>query len=248
MKLLTIALLIALAAIPLAAQQQTVQVNGTVVLSVGGVAVPVTANGTFTGTYVVGSMTACEPFTEPLSAPLGTPLNPANWSSVPALPIGGGTIVQNAGLAEASAVSHGGAAVLTSCPQSNTPSVQFAVNAADGLGALQGMLVMSTTGNGYTVALNNGGVNQPLYKCAAGVCAPLGVATCGGGFTASHVFRTSALIVPGASIAISVYRDGLLCGTVNDTTKPWTAGYSGLIIIPSKAVTGDQISQVQVVN
>jgi hypothetical protein len=108
---------------------------------------------------------------------------------------------------------------------------------------------MSAAGSGYKIGVNNIGGNATLSKCAAGVCnSSFGTATCSAAFAATNVFKASAVIVAGTSIAISVYRNGVLCGTVTDTTSPYTTGYSGFAIYANASATGDQISQVQLVN
>jgi hypothetical protein len=172
----------------------------------------------------------------------------ANWTAPAGFAIGGGSVVQNAGVAQANAAFRGGGAILTSCPQSLAPSVQFTVAKVDGLGAIQGLLSTTAAGNGYSVSLNNSGDNQQVTKCTAGVCKSIGTAVCSAGFTATSVFRASAVIVAAKSIAISVYRNGVLCGTVPDSSSPYTTGYSGFVIDANGSATGDQISQPQLVN
>jgi hypothetical protein len=195
-------------------------------------------SGTVTITYPTGTTPpppppppgTCAPFTDPFSGALGAALNSANWTQPAGFSIGGGSVVQDLGVAQANAKYRGGGAILTSCPASLTPSIQFTVAAVDGLGAIQGLLSTTAAGNGYSVSLNNSGDNQQVTKCTAGVCKSIGTAVCSAGFTATSVFRASAVIVAEKSIAISVYRNGVLCGTVTDSSSPYTTGYSGFVI------------------
>ena len=213
-------------------------------------------SGTVTITYPTGTTPpppppppgTCAPFTDPFSGALGAALNSANWTQPAGFSIGGGSVVQNVGVAQANAKYRGGGAILTSCPSSLTPSIQFTVAAVDGQDSLAGLLSMTTAGNGYAIEINNSGDNNTVGKCVAGNCSYLGTAVCSAAFAATNIFKTSAVIVAGNSIAISVYRNGALCGTVTDSSSPYTSGYGGFIVYANGNVTGDQISNLSVVN
>jgi hypothetical protein len=226
--------------------------SGALALTGTGLGGSMQVTGPVTITYPTGNTPppppTCSPFTDPLTGASGTALNPVNWTQPTGFNVGGGTAVQNSGVAQANAKYRGGGAILTSCPSSLTPYVQFVVSAVDGLGAIQGLLLTTTTGNGYSISLNNSGVNNSISKCTAGKCTYLGPATCSAAFAATNTFKTSAVIVSGNSIAISVWRNGVLCGTVNDTASPYTTGFSGFAIYANGSATGDQISQPQLVN
>lgn len=253
------AMLVLLAACS-AAAQQTVQVSGALTFTTLGVSETVQINGTFNGSVLIsGSGTpipapppppivvgpsACTPFTDPLTGASGTAMNSANWSPPTGFALGGGSVVQNAGVAQANAAYRGGGTVLMACPQSLAPYVQFTVSAVDGLNTLQGLISTTAAGNGYAIGISNTGGNNGVAKCTAGVCKFLGYASCSAAFAPASVFKASAVIVPGTSIAISVYQNGVLCGTVTDTASPYTNGYSGFAIYANKVVAGDQISQL----
>ena len=218
-----------------------------------GVSVSMQFTGPVTITYPTGTVpppppSACAPFTDAFSGTLGTALNSANWTQPSGFSISGGSVVQNTGVAQANAAYRGGGVILTSCPSSLTPYVQFTVAKVDGQDSLAGMLSMTTAGNGYAIEINNSGDNNTVGKCVAGKCSYLGTAVCSAAFAATNIFKTSAVIVAGKSIAISVYRNGALCGTVTDSSSPYTSGYGGFIVYANASATGDQISNLSIVN
>lgn len=199
-------------------------------------------------TYTITAPPPCSPFTDPFSGSSGTALNSSWWTAVPGLSVGGGSVVQNSGVAQGNAAFRGGGAIVTACSGSTTPSVQFTVAAIDGENAMFGLISMTSAETGYVVQVGNSSANMILNKCTAGSCGFLGTAVCGAAFSVGNVFKASAVIVPGTSIAISVYRNGTLCGTITDSSSPHTSGYGGFAILPNGSATGDQISTLSVVN
>jgi hypothetical protein len=195
--------------------------------------------------------TACAPFTDPFSGTMGTALNSAWWTNVPVWGLGGGTLVQDSGLLVGNAAFRGGASIETLCAPSLNSYVQFTLTAIDG----QNIAVLMDTdslGNGYTFGWNGtGSVNVGVSKCVTGTCTWQQYLACPANTITGGVYKAVSTKVAGTSATLTLYQNGVLCngnGPYVDTTSPYLGNYGGLMITPNTSQTGDEVSNVTIVN
>jgi hypothetical protein len=196
--------------------------------------------------YVVASGGSCSPFTDSFSG--SGALNSANWTNVPALASAApGTIVQNSGVAQASAGFKIGAAIVTGCtPSATVPYSQMVPQTNSSSGDYLGpMLLMDSSGDGYHIRINSAGV-AGLYKDTAGTgtSKTWTTNTCGSVTFGSTVVRFSAVVTTTAALTLSY--NGTACAAYTDSTSPWLTGYDGLYINSnSGAATATQAASFQ---
>jgi hypothetical protein len=213
---------------------------------------PVLLAGQFSvGNHNFKHSTACAPFTDPFSGTLGTALNSASWTNIPVFAVGGGTLVQDSGKLVGNAAYRGGAAIETLCAASLNSYVQFTLTAIDGLN-IYALLDMDSLANGYLFIWNGTATaNVEVAKCTAGSCTFEMYANCLSNTVAGGVYKAVSTKVAGTSATLTLYQNGTLCngnGPYVDATSPYLGNYGGFAISPQASQTGDEVSNVTIVN